>query len=73
MGRTLASRQAHAEDLDLEPFLIDMRRRVNFDALPREPLVIWLKLDGHRPSYLLLRGTKPPYAIIIQAIRSPLA
>ena len=57
-GQRWLSRQAHAEDLDLEPLLIDMRRRVNFDALPREPLVVRLEPFGHRPSYLLLRGTE---------------
>ena len=57
-GQRWLPRQAHVEDLDLEPLLIDMRRRVNFAALPREPLVIRLELDGHRPSYLLLRGTE---------------
>jgi DNA-binding HxlR family transcriptional regulator len=57
-GQRWLPRQAHVEDLDLEPLLIDMRRRVNFDALPREPLVVRLELDGHRPSYLLLRGTE---------------
>ena len=57
-GQRWLPRQAHVEDLDLEPLLIDMRRRVNFDALPREPLVVRLEPDGHRPSYLLLRGTE---------------
>ena len=57
-GQRWLPRQAHSEDIDLEPLLIDMRRRVNFDALPREPLVVRLELDGHRPSYLLLRGTE---------------
>ena len=57
-GQRWLPRQAHGEDLDLEPLLIDMRRRVNFDALPSEPLVVRLELEGHRPSYLLLRGTE---------------
>jgi DNA-binding HxlR family transcriptional regulator len=57
-GQRWLPRQAHAEDLDLEPLLIDMRRRVNFDALPREPLVVRLEFEGHRPNYLLLRGTE---------------
>jgi DNA-binding HxlR family transcriptional regulator len=57
-GQRWLPRRAHVEDVDLEPLLIDMRRRVNFDALPREPLVVRLELDGHRPSYLLLRGTE---------------
>ncbi|WP_051531065.1 winged helix-turn-helix transcriptional regulator [Sphingomonas sp. URHD0057] len=57
-GQRWLPRQAHAEDLDLEPLLIDMRRRVNFAALPNEPLVVRLEFDGHRPSYLLLRQTE---------------
>jgi DNA-binding HxlR family transcriptional regulator len=57
-GQRWLQRQAHVEDLDLEPLLIDMRRRVKFDTLPQEPLVVRLELDGHRPSYLLLRGTE---------------
>jgi DNA-binding HxlR family transcriptional regulator len=57
-GQRWLPRRAHDEDLDLEPLLIDMRRRVNFDALPREPLVVRLEPDGHRPSYFLLRGTE---------------
>lgn len=57
-GQRWLPRQTHIEDLDLEPLLIDMRRRVNFDALPREPLVVRLELDGRRPSYLLLRDTE---------------
>jgi hypothetical protein len=57
-GQRWLPRQVHAEDLDLEPLLIDMRRRVNCEALPREPLVVRLELDSHRPSYLLLRGTE---------------
>jgi DNA-binding HxlR family transcriptional regulator len=57
-GQRWLPRQAHGEDLDLEPLLIDMRRRVNFAALPSQPLVVRLELDGHRPSYLLLRQTE---------------
>jgi DNA-binding HxlR family transcriptional regulator len=57
-GQRWLPRQGHGEDLDLEPLLIDMRRRVNFDALPHEPLVIRMELDSYRPSYLLLRGTE---------------
>lgn len=57
-GQRWLPRRAHAEDLDLEPLLVDMRRRVNFESLPREPLVVRLELDGFRPSYLLLRRTE---------------
>ena len=54
-GQRWLPRNAAVEDLDLGPLILDMSRRVDFDAIPREPLVIRLELDGHRPSYLLLR------------------
>jgi DNA-binding HxlR family transcriptional regulator len=57
-GQRWLPRQAQAEDLDLEPLLVDLRRRVDFAALPPEPLVVRLELDGHRPNYLLLRGAE---------------
>lgn len=57
-GQRWLPRQAQAEDLDLEPVLVDMARRVDFDALPRQPLVLRLELDGRRPSYLLLRASE---------------
>jgi len=57
-GQRWLPRQTYAEDLDLEPLLVDMRRRVKLDALPKEPLVVRIQPDGHRPSYLLLRETE---------------
>ena len=57
-GQRWLPRDARAEDLDLEPLLIDMRRRVNVAALPSEPLVVRLQPTGYRPSYLLLRDTE---------------
>lgn len=57
-GQRWLPRKASEEDLDLEPVLVDMRRRVNFDALPSEPFVLRLELHGQRPSYLLLRGSE---------------
>ena len=55
-GQRWLPRNIVAEDLDCEPVLLDMSRRVNFAALPREALVIRIELGGHRPSYLLLRS-----------------
>lgn len=54
-GQRWLPRDARIEAIDLEPLLVDMRRRVDFAALPRQPLVIRLELDGQRASYLLLR------------------
>jgi DNA-binding HxlR family transcriptional regulator len=57
-GQRWLPRQTYAEDLDLEPLLVDMRRMVKLDALPKEPLVVRIQPDCHRPSYLLLRETE---------------
>jgi DNA-binding HxlR family transcriptional regulator len=37
------------EDLDLEPVLVDMQRRVRFAALPREPFVVRFEVRGYQP------------------------
>ena len=78
-GQRWLPRQASAEEFDFEPLLVDMRRRVNFDALPREPLIVRLEFDSHRPSYLLLRKTEaslcnhnPGYPELLR-IRGPVA
>jgi DNA-binding HxlR family transcriptional regulator len=52
--RWLRHRPSH-EDLDLEPVLIDMQRRVCFDALPGQPLVVRFEIRGYRRRYMLLR------------------
>ncbi|MBJ6126622.1 winged helix-turn-helix transcriptional regulator [Microvirga splendida] len=55
-GQRWLPRHAEAEDLDLEPVLVDMQRRVRVEALPREPLVIRFEVEGQRqPRFLLLK------------------
>jgi DNA-binding HxlR family transcriptional regulator len=54
-GQRWLPRRPEAEDLDLEPLLVDMRRRVDFTALPRDPLVVRFEIRGSRPRFLLLR------------------
>src|SRR5690606_1382640 len=39
-GQRWLPRRPDEEDLDLEPLLVDMQRRVRFAALPREPVVV---------------------------------
>jgi DNA-binding HxlR family transcriptional regulator len=63
--RTLASwgqkwlpRDAASEDLDLEPLLVDMQRRVRLEALPREPIVTRFEIRGSRPRFLLLKASE---------------
>lgn len=53
-GQRWLPRQAIEEELDVEPLLIDMQRRVRFEALPGHPLVIRLDIDRGRPRFLLL-------------------
>ena len=52
-------RRAEDEDLDLEPLLVDMQRRVRIHALPPEPLVVRFEIEGQRqPRFLLLKETE---------------
>jgi DNA-binding HxlR family transcriptional regulator len=54
-GQRWLPRQAAAEDLDLEPLLIDMQRRVRFSALPKDPLVVRFEIGQHQPRFMLLK------------------
>jgi hypothetical protein len=54
-GQKWLPREAATEDLDLEPLLVDMQRRVRFEALPREPIVTRFEIRGSRPRFLLLK------------------
>ena len=55
-GQRWLPRQAGAEDLDLEPVLVDMQRRVRPEALPPEPIVVRFEIEGQRqPRFLLLK------------------
>ena len=55
--RWLARAQAN-EDLDLEPVLVDMQRRVRFAALPKAPFVVRFEVRGHQPNFMLLKKTE---------------
>src|SRR5215468_5163220 len=52
--RWLASRPAD-EDLDLDPLLVDMQRRVRFEALPKEPFVLRFEIRGRPRRFMLLK------------------
>lgn len=54
-GQRWLARRAEEEDLDLDPVLVDMQRRVRFAALPRAPLVVRFELDRQAPRLMLLR------------------
>ncbi len=58
-GQRWLPRRAEAEDLDLDPLLVDMQRRVRFEALPEDPLVIRFEVDGRRhPRFMLLKAAE---------------
>jgi hypothetical protein len=42
------------EDLDVEPLLIDMQRRVRLEVLPQKPLIIRFEIESSQPRFLLL-------------------
>ncbi|PVE24459.1 transcriptional regulator [Microvirga sp. KLBC 81] len=56
-GQRWLPRHAQDEDLELEPLLVDMQRRVRTDALPKDPIVVRFDIDGrHKPRFMLLRA-----------------
>lgn len=57
-GQRWLARDAADEDLDLEPVLVDMQRRVRFAALPKAPLVVRFEIKGHARRFLLLTRTE---------------
>lgn len=57
-GQRWLPRRAVDEDLDVEPLLLDMQRRVRFEALPKGPLVIRFDIDRSQPRFLLLSSAE---------------
>jgi DNA-binding HxlR family transcriptional regulator len=57
-GQRWLVREPAAEDLDVEPLLVDMARRVRFSALPKDPLVVRFEIRGHRQRFMLLKKTE---------------
>jgi DNA-binding HxlR family transcriptional regulator len=57
-GQRWLAREPANEDLDFEPLLVDMQRRVHFTALPKDPFVVRFEVRGHRKRFLLLKKTE---------------
>ena len=53
-GQKWLPRDAKTEDIDLEPVLIDMQRRVRDGALPKDPFVLRIAVPNFKPRFLLL-------------------
>ncbi len=45
-GQRWLPRRPENENLDLEPVLVDMQRRVRAEALPKDPIVIRFEIEG---------------------------
>ena len=58
-GQRWLPRRAREEDLDLEPVLLDMQRRVRLDVLPRAPAVLRIEIRGHATRFMLLAPMEP--------------
>lgn len=54
-GQKWLPRHMPSEDIDLDPLLVDMQRRVNFDALPRDPIVVRFDIPRNAARFMLLK------------------
>jgi DNA-binding HxlR family transcriptional regulator len=63
-GQRWLPRNAKKEDSDLDPLLVDMARRADFDALPAGQVLIRFDIRGRDPRFLLLR--KPEASLCTQ-------
>ncbi|MBM3600667.1 MAG: winged helix-turn-helix transcriptional regulator [Alphaproteobacteria bacterium] len=79
-GQRWLPRDAREEDVDVEPLLVDMQRRVRAAALPKDPIVIRFEIERRPPPrFLLLKSgevalcTQNPGFPEPVRVRSPLA
>lgn len=79
-GQRWLPRRPQDEDLDLEPLLVDMQRRVRLHALPREPLVVRFEIQKSRQARFMLLAlnevsvcTQNPGFPELLCVRAPLA
>jgi DNA-binding HxlR family transcriptional regulator len=57
-GQRWLPRHAKDEDLDLEPLLVDMQRRVRLGALPKDPIVLRFEIGKYQARFLLLKRSE---------------
>jgi DNA-binding HxlR family transcriptional regulator len=57
-GQRWLPREPHREDLDVEPLLVDMQRRVLHQALPKHPTVIRFEIDRAKARFMLLKTSE---------------
>jgi DNA-binding HxlR family transcriptional regulator len=54
-GQRWLARRPVDEDIDLDPLLVDMQRRIRVEALPREPFVVRFEINGRQRRFMLLK------------------
>lgn len=57
-GQRWLPRQPGHEDLDVEPLLVDMQRRVLRQALPKHPVVVRFEIDRAKARFMLLKASE---------------
>jgi DNA-binding HxlR family transcriptional regulator len=57
-GQRWLPRQPGREDIDVEPLLVDMQRRVLRHALPKHPTVVRFEVDRTKPRFMLLKTSE---------------
>ena len=57
-GQRWLPRMAKNEDIDLEPLLIDMQRRVRLAALPKHPIVVRFEIGRRESRFMLLKAAE---------------
>jgi DNA-binding HxlR family transcriptional regulator len=57
-GQRWLPRQSDREDLDVEPLLVDMQRRVVRNALPKHPTIIRFEIGRTRARFMLLKASE---------------
>lgn len=70
-GQRWLPRHTH-EDLDLEPVLVDMQRRVRFAALPKDPLVARFEIKKFPPRFMLLKKAEASLCVQNPGFPEPL-
>lgn len=55
-GQRWLPRHPQNDDLDLEPLLVDMQRRVRIEALPKRPIVVRFEIKRNAPRFMLLKA-----------------
>ncbi len=60
-GQRWLPRQPSSEDVDMEPLLVDMQRRVRFHALPKDPLIVRFEMDHRQLRFMLLKSTEASF------------